>query len=164
MATQDLDRSRREDPIRPAAVRDDLPGVRQLRQARFEILDGDRAGAAALLGVGMAMVYPTLIAAVGDVAHLAWRTSALGVYRLWRDVGFAVGALVAGVIADALGFEAAIGVVAALALAAGSARRRPVRRSRRCNARPGHSALAASVHPRQRSVAAHLAVRGDEER
>lgn len=75
-------------------------------------------GAAALLGVGTAMVYPTLIAAVGDVAHPAWRASALGVYRFWRDLGFAVGALVTGVVADALGYQAAIGVVAFLALAA----------------------------------------------
>ena len=76
-------------------------------------------GAAVLLGVGTAMVYPTLIAAVGDVAHPAWRASALGVYRFWRDLGFAVGAIVAGVVADALGYQAAIGVVAVLALAAG---------------------------------------------
>ncbi len=76
-------------------------------------------GGAALLGVGTAMVYPTLIAAVGDVAHPAWRASALGVYRFWRDLGFAVGAIVAGVVADALGYPAAIGVVAILALAAG---------------------------------------------
>ena len=75
-------------------------------------------GAATLLGVGTAMVYPTLIAAVGDVAHPAWRASALGVYRFWRDLGFAVGALVAGLVADALGYQAAIGVVAVLALAA----------------------------------------------
>ncbi len=73
------------------------------------------AGAAALLGVGTAMVYPTLIAAVGDVAHPNWRASALGVYRLWRDLGFAVGALLSGMIADAAGFTTAIWVVAALA-------------------------------------------------
>ena len=72
--------------------------------------------AAALLGVGTALVYPTLIATVGDVAHPAWRASALGVYRFWRDLGFAVGALLAGVIADLAGFQAAIGVVALLAL------------------------------------------------
>ncbi len=76
-------------------------------------------GAAALLGAGTAMVYPTLIAAVGDVAHPAWRASALGVYRFWRDLGFAVGALVAGLVADALGYQVAIGVVAFLAVAAG---------------------------------------------
>jgi len=76
-------------------------------------------GAAAILVMGTAMVYPTLIAAVGDVAHPAWRASALGVYRFWRDLGFAVGALLTGVIADALGDQAAIGAVAALALASG---------------------------------------------
>ena len=74
--------------------------------------------AAALLGVGTAMVYPTLIAAVGDVAHPAWRASALGVYRFWRDLGFAVGALLSGAIADAVGFRAAIWVVALLAVTA----------------------------------------------
>ncbi len=72
---------------------------------------------AALLGVGTAMVYPTLIAAVGDVAHPAWRASALGVYRFWRDLGFAAGALLAGAIADIAGFETAIAAVALLAFA-----------------------------------------------
>jgi MFS family permease len=71
------------------------------------------------LGVGTAMVYPTLLAAVGDVAHPNWRASAVGVYRLWRDAGFAVGALVAGVIADAAGLDAAIWTVAALTAASG---------------------------------------------
>ncbi len=75
-------------------------------------------GAAALLGVGTAMVYPTLLAAVGDVAHPAWRASALGVYRFWRDLGFAVGALLTGLIADRAGFAAAIWVVALLAVTA----------------------------------------------
>jgi len=69
---------------------------------------------AMLLGAGTAMVYPTLLAAVGDVAHPAWRASAVGVYRLWRDGGFAVGALLAGVVADLLGLAAAVWVVAAL--------------------------------------------------
>ena len=49
-----------------------------------------------LLGLGTAMVYPTLLAAIGDVAHPTWRASAVGVYRLWRDLGYAVGALLAG--------------------------------------------------------------------
>ena len=80
---------------------------------------GSWLGAAAVLGVGTAMVYPTLIAAVGDVAHPAWRASALGVYRLWRDAGFAVGAILSGAIADAAGFGAAIGVVGLLALTSG---------------------------------------------
>ncbi len=78
---------------------------------------GPWLGAATLLGVGTAMVYPTLIAAVGDVAHPAWRASALGVYRFWRDLGFAVGALASGAIADLAGFSAAIAVVALLAIA-----------------------------------------------
>ena len=73
--------------------------------------------ASALLGIGTAMVYPTLLAAVADVADPAWRGSAIGVYRLWRDLGFAIGALVAGVIADAYGMPSAIGAVAALTAA-----------------------------------------------
>jgi len=76
-------------------------------------------GAAALLGVGTAMVYPTLIAAVGDVAHPAWRASALGVYRFWRDLGFAVGALLSGLTSDLAGMPAAIWLVAALVLGSG---------------------------------------------
>jgi MFS family permease len=66
------------------------------------------------LGIGTAMVYPTLLAAIGDVAHPRWRASAVGVYRLWRDAGFAVGAILAGVIADAFGIPTAIWSVAAL--------------------------------------------------
>lgn len=75
--------------------------------------------AAAVLGLGTAMVYPTLLAAVADVADPAWRGSAIGVYRLWRDLGFAVGAVVAGVVADAAGMPAAIWAVAALTAASG---------------------------------------------
>ncbi len=75
--------------------------------------------ASAVLGLGTAMVYPTLLAAVADVAGPAWRGSAIGVYRLWRDLGFAIGALVAGVIADALGMPLAIGAVAVLTAASG---------------------------------------------
>jgi MFS family permease len=77
------------------------------------------AGGAVLLGLGTAMVYPTLLAAIGDVAHPAWRASSVGVYRLWRDGGYAVGALLAGILADALGLGWAIGVVAALTFASG---------------------------------------------
>jgi MFS family permease len=77
------------------------------------------AAAAILLGVGTAMVYPTLLAAISDVAHPSWRASAVGVYRLWRDAGFAVGALLAGLIADLAGLEAAVWVVAALTAASG---------------------------------------------
>jgi MFS family permease len=77
------------------------------------------AAAAVLLGAGTAMVYPTLLAAVGDVAHPAWRARAVGVYRLWRDGGFAIGALVAGLLADAYGVRAAVWAVAALTAASG---------------------------------------------
>jgi MFS family permease len=73
----------------------------------------------ALLGVGTAMVYPTLLAAIGDVAHPSWRASAVGVYRLWRDLGYAVGAVLAGIIADALGLPAAMWSVAALTFVSG---------------------------------------------
>ncbi|MGI8618716.1 MAG: MFS transporter [Gemmatimonadaceae bacterium] len=76
-------------------------------------------GAAVLLGAGTAMVYPTLLAAIGDVAHPRWRGSAVGVYRLWRDSGYAVGAVLAGVIADSFGMDWAIGVVALLTFASG---------------------------------------------
>jgi MFS family permease len=76
-------------------------------------------GASAVLGVGTAMVYPTLLAAIADVADPVWRGSAIGVYRLWRDLGFAIGALLAGVIADAFGMPPAIAAVAALTAASG---------------------------------------------
>ena len=77
------------------------------------------AAGAVLLGVGTAMVYPTLLAAIGDVAHPTWRASAVGVYRLWRDLGYAIGAIVAGVTADWLGLAAALWLVAALTFASG---------------------------------------------
>jgi len=75
--------------------------------------------AAVLLGAGTAMVYPTLLAAIGDVAHPEWRARSVGVYRLWRDGGFAVGAVLSGVLADAFGIPAAVAVVAALTAASG---------------------------------------------
>jgi MFS family permease len=71
------------------------------------------------LGLGTAMVYPTLLAAVADVAEPVWRASAVGVYRLWRDLGFAVGAVVAGVIADLAGMVVSIWAVAAITAASG---------------------------------------------
>ena len=77
------------------------------------------ASAAVLLGAGTAMVYPTLLASIGDVAHPAWRARAVGTYRLWRDGGFAVGALFAGVLADAFGIRAAIWAVAAVTALSG---------------------------------------------
>ncbi|HEU0286792.1 MAG TPA: MFS transporter [Nocardioidaceae bacterium] len=75
--------------------------------------------AAVLLGAGTAMVYPTLLAAIGDVAGPTWRARAIGTYRLWRDGGFAVGALVTGILADAFGVREAIWVVAGLTAASG---------------------------------------------
>jgi MFS family permease len=69
------------------------------------------AAGALLLGAGTAMVYPTLLAAIGDVAHPRWRASSVGVYRLWRDGGYALGAILAGVLADRWGLTAASGLV-----------------------------------------------------
>jgi MFS family permease len=80
---------------------------------------GPWAVAMALLGLGTALVYPTLLAAISDVAHPDWRASAVGVYRLWRDDGYAVGALLAGVVADLLGVPWAIAAIAALTFASG---------------------------------------------
>jgi MFS family permease len=77
------------------------------------------AACAVMLGAGTAMVYPTLLAAIGDVAHPSWRARAVGVYRLWRDSGFAVGAILAGVVADLVGLTAAIVTVAAITAASG---------------------------------------------
>jgi MFS family permease len=75
--------------------------------------------ATALLGAGTAMVYPTLLAAVGDVAHPLWRARAVGVYRLWRDSGYAAGAIVGGITADLWGLRAAIWAAAAITVASG---------------------------------------------
>ena len=77
------------------------------------------AVAGILLGVGTAMVYPTLLAAVADIAHPSWRSSAMGIYRMWRDLGYAVGALLAGAVADAFGMSAAIVLVGLLTIASG---------------------------------------------
>jgi MFS family permease len=73
--------------------------------------------AGALLGVGTAMVYPTLLAVIGDVAHPLWRARSVGVYRLWRDSGYAVGAVVGGVTADLWGLRAAVWSAAAITVA-----------------------------------------------
>lgn len=77
------------------------------------------SGGAVLLGIGTAMVYPTLLAAIGDVAHPNWRASSVGVYRLWRDSGYAIGAIVSGVIADLFSIHTAIGVVAFITFCSG---------------------------------------------
>jgi MFS family permease len=72
-----------------------------------------------LLGLGTAMVYPSLIAAVSDASHPSWRARSLSVYRFWRDLGYAIGALAAGLIADLLGMAWAIGTVGALTFLSG---------------------------------------------
>jgi len=112
------------------------------------------AAGALLLGAGTAMVYPTLLAAVGDVAHPSWRASSVGVYRLWRDGGFAVGALLAGVVADLLGLAAAIWAVAVLTAASGVAVAvRMYETHRRAPRRPGplSGAVRAETQPVRRS-------------
>ena len=96
-------------------------GVQAIGLAIMATADGFGwwAFAAVLLGAGTAMVYPTLLAAIGDVAHPAWRARAVGTYRLWRDGGFAVGAILSGVLADLYGVRTAIGAVAALTALSG---------------------------------------------
>ena len=83
-----------------------------------ETFSGFAAGAV-LLGIGTAMVYPTLLAGIGDVALPSWRASAIGVYRFWRDLGYAIGAVIAGVTADVLGLAGAMWVVAGVTFASG---------------------------------------------
>jgi MFS family permease len=95
--------------------------VQAIALAAMVMLRGIAAWSSALvaLGVGTALVYPTLLAAVGDIARPSWRGLAVGVYRLWRDLGYVAGALLAGVIVDAFSVEAAIGSVAAITAASG---------------------------------------------
>jgi MFS family permease len=76
--------------------------------------------ASLLLGLGTAMVYPTLIAAVSDASHPTWRARSLSVYRFWRDLGYAIGALSAGIIADIFGMAWAVEVIAALTFVSGA--------------------------------------------
>jgi MFS family permease len=104
------------------------------------------ASGAALLGIGTAMVYPTLLAAVGDVAHPAWRGSAVGVYRFWRDLGYAAGAVLAGICADSLGLRAAVWVIAAVTLMSGVL----------VSARMEETAPTVSRSPRRREAPASL--------
>jgi MFS family permease len=81
---------------------------------------GPWAIAMVFLGAGTALVYPTLLGAVSDLADPAWRASAVGVYRLWRDGGYAVGALAGGVLADHFGIPGALAGVGALTFASGA--------------------------------------------
>ncbi len=75
---------------------------------------------AVVLGLGTALVYPTLLAAVSDVAHPDWRASAVGVYRLWRDAGFAAGAVIAGLLADTFDIPVAIAAIGGLTFLSGA--------------------------------------------
>lgn len=77
------------------------------------------SGALIALGVGTALVYPTLLAAVGDIARPSWRGVAVGVYRLWRDLGYVVGAVLAGIVADIFGVAVAIETVGTLTILSG---------------------------------------------
>ena len=109
-------------PLRPEGadrVGHDRPGRRDLAHRPRADLRASGSSAAALQGLGTAMVYPTLLAAITDHAHPTWRASSLGVYRFWRDLGYAVGALLSGLVADLVGLEAAIHLVAVLTLASG---------------------------------------------
>lgn len=74
---------------------------------------------AVLMGFGTALVYPTLLAAIGDVAHPSWRAGSVGVYRLWRDSGYAAGAVLAGFVADSFGFAPAIVTIGVLTAISG---------------------------------------------
>lgn len=104
---------------------------------------GTWAAGTVVLGAGTALVYPTLLAVVGDVAHPVWRGRAVGVYRVWRDLGYAVGAIVGGIVADAMGLHAAVWAAAVVsALSAATVARRmyetnPTSRGRLGGARGG---------------------------
>jgi MFS family permease len=76
--------------------------------------------ASVLLGLGTAMVYPTLIASVSDASHPSWRARSLSVYRFWRDLGYAIGALSAGIITDLFGAAWAIAAISVLTFASGA--------------------------------------------
>jgi len=79
-----------------------------------------RPARSALLGLGTAMAYPTLIASVSDASHPSWRARSLSVYRFWRDLGYAIGALSAGIVADLFGYTWAITVIAIVTFASGT--------------------------------------------
>lgn len=95
--------------------------------------------ASVLLGIGTAMVYPSLIAAVSDASHPSWRARSLSVYRFWRDLGYAIGALAAGLIADAFGFAAAIAAIAGLTFLSGAVTAITMRETRTASRANGHA-------------------------
>jgi MFS family permease len=113
------------------------------------------AGTAVLLGLGTALVYPTLIAAISDAVSPVARAPVVGVYRFWRDSGYAIGALIAGATADALGYSGAIAIVAALTAASGLwvLADMPAKRRKAVQPMTGPEALSTSVW-RARNVTA----------
>src|SRR3954452_17695785 len=76
--------------------------------------------ASVLLGIGTAIVYPTLLAAISDVVHPTWRARSLSIYRFWRDLGYAIGALLASFIGEAFGLAWAIGSIGVLTFLSGT--------------------------------------------
>lgn len=90
--------------------------VQAIGIALFVLRSGQQAWllATAVMGLGTGMVYPTLLAAISDLAYPSWRASALGVYRLWRDSGYTFGAVVGGVLADVFGVHLAVATIALL--------------------------------------------------
>lgn len=86
--------------------------------ARGEAFSGWVVGAT-LLGIGTALVYPTLLSSISDVARPEWRASAVGVYRLWRDSGFAIGGLAAGLLADAFQMSGAVTIIGGVTFVSG---------------------------------------------
>ncbi len=105
------------------------------------------------LGLGTALVYPTLLAAISDVAHPSWRASSVGVYRLWRDGGYAVGAVLAGVLADLFGLGWAIGAVGALTLLSGTIVAGVMQESLKAEPPTSAPAQASSVSPVEQTTA-----------
>ena len=100
------------EPQTPQPVDDDRVSVLTTEFSAWSV-------AAVSLGIGTAMVYPTLLAAIGDSTLPSWRATAVGVYRLWRDSGYAFGAILAGIIADEVGIRGAIAAVGVLTLFSG---------------------------------------------
>ena len=104
--------------------------------------------ASLLLGLGTAMVYPSLIAAVSDASEPSWRARSLSVYRFWRDLGYAIGALSAGIIADLFGFAWAIASIAALTFASGTVVALQMRES---TSKPHGASESPNIEPLERS-------------
>ena len=112
--------------------------------AKFDVRASGVSGAI-LLGLGTAMVYPSLLAAVSDVAHPTWRARALSVYRSWRDLGYAVGAAIAGLVAGALGLAWSIHAAGLLTFVSGLIAWLTVRETRRAQPGASHRDVSTSI-------------------